>query len=382
MSTEVLDERARHVALDERARHVALVRAQAALIADASRPVRRLVLSPGAKLASSPRKRRHARRGTPPPPPAAKRHMPWKRRAIAGAALVVQCTLLGLALTLPEFQVRQVTVLGTHLITTSAVIAAAEVPEQSIFTINGALIQSRVQALPWVESAVVTTELPATVEISIVERAPMLRIRRDGTDTLVASDGATLPGIDATAAARSGIPVLIDDRAGSPQPINPVLVQLLSSISARFPSVFGCSVAAFLWGADDVVSIWTSTGWRAVLGHLDTEDALQALPSQIETLAALKGQLNFVKPNFGYIDVEAPADPVSGGSPGLPAEVTAALLPVAPSVQPPPAASAVPPPTAAATAAATPTPSVTPGAGPSSAVTLITPPASTQSPSP
>ena len=62
------------------------------------------------------------------------------------------------------------------------------------------------QALPWVDSALVTTELPATVEISVVERAPMLRIRRDGTDTLVASDGATLPGVDATAAARSGIP--------------------------------------------------------------------------------------------------------------------------------------------------------------------------------
>ena len=64
------------------------------------------------------------------------------------------------------------------------------------------------------------------------------------------------------------------------------------------------------------MSIWTSTGWRAVLGDLDTDVALQALPSQIETLAALKGQLSFVKPVFGYIDVEAPADPVSGGEPG------------------------------------------------------------------
>jgi cell division septal protein FtsQ len=260
------------------------------------------------------------------------------------------------------------------------VVAAAEVPEQSIFTINGAAIQGRVQALPWVASALVTTELPATVEISVVERAPMLRIRRDGADTLVASDGATLPGIDATAAARSGIPVLIDDRAGTPQPINPVLVQLLSSISQRFPSVFGCSVAAFLWGADDVVSIWTSSGWRAVLGDLDTDAALQALPAQVETLAALKGQLNFVKPSFGYIDVEAPADPVSGGSPGLPAEVTEALLAVAPSVQPPPAQSAVAPPTAPPTPRPTPTPSPSPSATPTPTITLISPPASTPSP--
>ncbi len=295
---------------------------------------------------------------------------------IAAAALTVQVGLLALALTLPGFQVRKVTVIGTHLLTTGAVVAAAQVPEQSIFTINGAAIQGRVQALPWVASALVTTELPATVEISVVERAPMLRIRRDGTDTLVASDGATLPGIDATAAARSGIPVLIDDRAGTPQPINPVLVQLLSSISQRFPSVFGCSVEAFLWGADDVVSIWTSSGWRAVLGDLDTDAALQALPAQVETLAALKGQLNFVKPNFGYIDVEAPADPVSGGSPGLPAEVTEALLPVAPAVQPPPAQSAVAPPTAPPTPRPTPTPSPSPSATPTPTITLISPPPS------
>jgi POTRA domain, FtsQ-type len=368
--------------LGDRARHVALIRAQAALIADSSRPLRRLVLSPGAKLMSSPRKRRHARRGPSPPPPVARRHTSWRRRLIAAAALTLQVGLLGLALTLPGFQVRQVTVVGTHLLTTGAVVAAAEVPEQSIFTINGAAIQGRVQSLPWVASAVVTTELPATVEISVVERAPMLRIRRDGSDTLVASDGAALPGIDATPAARSGIPVLIDDRAGSAQPIDPLLVQLLGSIATRFPAVFGCSVAAYLWGADDVVSLWTSTGWRAVLGHLDTEDAMRALPAQIETLAALKGQLNFVKPTFGYVDVEAPADPVSGGHPGLPAEVTAALLPVAPSLQPPPAVSAVAPPTAPPTPHPTPTPSPSPSVRPSSGITLITPPSSTPTASP
>jgi len=367
--------------LDERARHVALVRAQAALIADSSRPVRRLVISPGAKLAASPRKRRHARRRPQPPkPPVARRHTSWRRRLIAAGALTVQVGLLALALTLPGFQVRQVTVVGTHLITNGAVVAAAEVPEQSIFTINGAAIQSRVQALPWVASAVVTTELPATVEISVVERAPMLRIRRDGADTLVASDGATLPGVDATPAARIGIPVLIDDRAGSPQAVNPTLVQMLGSVAQRFPGVFGCSVAAFLWGADDVVSLWTSAGWRAVLGHLDTEDALAALPTQIETLAALKGQLNFVKPAFGYVDVEAAAYPVTGGAPELPAEVTEALMPVAPSVQPPQAASAVAPPTAPPTPRPTPSASPSASAGPTPGITLITPPAATPTP--
>jgi hypothetical protein len=368
--------------LDESARHVALMRAQAALIADSSRSVRRLVLTPGSKLTSSPRKRRHGRRGTPPPPPAAKRRTSWRRRVIAAGALTVQVGLLALALMLPGFQVHRVTVVGTHLLTTGAVVAAAKVPEESIFILNGAAIQSRVQALPWVASAVVTTELPATVEISVVERAPMLRIRRDGTDTLLASDGATLPGIDATPAARSGIPVLIDDRAGSPQAVSPVLVQLLSSIAQRFPGVFGCSVAAYLWGADDVVSLWTTSGWRAVLGHLDTQEAMATLPAQIETLAALKGRLSFVKPTFGYIDLEAAPYPVSGGHPGLPAEVSAALLPVAPAIQPPQAASSVAPPTAPPTPRPTPTPTPATSASPTSGIVLNTPPASTPTASP
>jgi cell division septal protein FtsQ len=363
--------------LDERARHVALVRAQASLIVDAARPVPRLVVRPGTRLQASSRKRRHARRPQQAPPPAARRSTSWRRRLIAIAALTVQVGLLALALTLPAFQVRRVMVAGTRLVTTSAVVAAARVPEESIFTINGAAIQSRVLALPWVASAVVTTQLPATVRINIVERAPVLRIRRDGADTLVAANGATLPGIDATPAARNGIPVLIDDRAGSPQPLNPQLVAMLGAIAQRFPAVFGCSVAAYLWGSDDVVSLWARTGWRAVLGPLDTELALEALPKQIETMAALKGKLDYARPAFGYLDIESPADPVSGGRPGLPAEVVAALLPVAPATQPPPAVSAVPPPTPQPTPTPSPSPSGSPTAG---AVTV--PSTSRPSPSP
>jgi hypothetical protein len=92
--------------------------------------------------------------------------------------------------------------------------------------------------------------------------------------------------------------------------------------------------------------------------------------------------LNFVDPTFGYIDVEAASDPVSGGRPGLPAEVLAALLPIAPSVQPPAADSSVAPPTAPPTARPTPTPSPTPSTTPTPSITLFSPPARTPTPSP
>jgi len=105
------------------------------------------------------------------------------------------------------------------------------------------------------------------------------------------------------------------------------LVQDLSVVAQRFPAIFGCGVAAYQWGVDDAVSIWTTTGWRAIVGHLDTQDDLQALPAQLASLASLRGQLNFAKPNFGYVDLENPAAPATGGAPGLPAEVVEAGTP-------------------------------------------------------
>ena len=67
-----------------------------------------------------------------------------------------------------------------------------------------------------------------------------------------------------------------------------------------------------------------------MLGHLDTADALAQVPAQLAALGALKGQLDFVHPKFGYIDVENAAGPAAAGTPGLPAEVLAANTPLPP----------------------------------------------------
>ena len=159
-------------------------------------------------------------------------------------------------------------------------------------------------------------------------------------------------------------------------PIDPVLVQLLGSVAQRFPAVFGCAVAPFLWGADDVVSLWATTGWRAVLGHLDTEDATRGAPGPDPALAALKGQLNFVKPTFGYIDRRGGRRSGHRRPPGLPAEVTAALPPVAPRSSRRRGVLGAPP-TAPPTPGPTPTSSPSASAAPTSGITLITPPATT-----
>jgi hypothetical protein len=118
-----------------------------------------------------------------------------------------------------------------------------------------------------------------------------------------------------------------------------------------------------------VLSAWSSTGWEAVFGALDSGDALAALPEQLAVLAALKGRLDFMHPSFGYVDLENPAAPAIGGKPGEPATVKSALAgSMLPST--PPAAIGTP----AAAASPTPATVATPTAGPSGSPTAAATP--------
>ena len=282
-------------------------------------------MPPGTRLRSSPRlrSRTRARPKAAPRPRAAS-----PRRVIAAAVLLVQLGLLVMALTLPAFKVHAVAISGTRLVSQGAVQDTAAVPPQSIFTIDADAIRARVRALPWVQEATVATELPGTVRIAVTERTPAVRVRRASSDTFVADNGATMNATSDSQALWLKTPVLLDDRAGSALPLDPGLLRILAITAQRFPAVFGCSVAAYQWGVDDVFSIWTNTGWKLVLGHLDTADAVAQVPAQLAALGALRGQLDLAHPTFGYIDVENPAAPAASGTPGLPAEVTAAKDPL------------------------------------------------------
>ena len=356
--------RATTAVLDDREQRHATARAQAAAIVDSPRRPRRFDAARDRRLRRSPRRRSHARG-----PARVKPRVRWTRarRLIAAAVLLIQIALLGLALLLPAFQVRGVSISGTRLLSAPDLVAAADVPHQSIFTVDANAIRQRLLALPWLRDATVSTELPATVRIAVVERAPALRVRRDGVDMFVAGNGAVAPASGAFEQAWSSTPVLLDDRAGSSQPIAAQLVQDLSLVAQRFPAIFGCGVAAYQWGVDDAVSIWSTTGWRAIVGHLDTHDDLSALPAQLASLSTLRGQLNFAKPTFGYVDLENPAAPAIGGTAGLPPEVLQAGTPA-------PAAGPPSPPATAGVPLPTPKPSPSPSPSPS--------PGTTQTPSP
>lgn len=371
MTTAVLDER------DQRRAHA---RAEALCILDTPRRARRFDAAPGARLRPSERARAHAR---PTPAPSDRRHRPAVRRLVAAALLLLQIALLVLALTLPMFQVKGAQITGLHLLRTPDMLTAAAVPRQSVFTLDTQAIQRRLDALPWVESATVTTGLPASVHIAVTERPVALRIRRGGVDMLLAANGATMPVTQTAFATTVAAPPLLDGRAGSQQPLSPTLIQDLATIAQHFPAVFGCKVAAYQWGVDDILSLWTSAGWKVVLGHLDTQDALAALPGQLAALADLRGSVDMLHPAFGYIDLEDPSAPAVGGAPGLPADVQAAVLAETAPTGAPGAAGVTPPnPLPAPTPKPTPTPRATPQPSPSAAASPAAGPPVSATPAP
>ncbi|HWG63985.1 MAG TPA: FtsQ-type POTRA domain-containing protein [Streptosporangiaceae bacterium] len=75
------------------------------------------------------------------------------------------------------FVVRTVQVTGTHLVTPSAVIAAADVPPGTpMIRVNGAAVAQRVEQIRQVQSATVTRNWPGTVVIAVRERTPALAV--------------------------------------------------------------------------------------------------------------------------------------------------------------------------------------------------------------
>lgn len=342
--------------LDEKQQRRARHRAAAASIVDAPRKAERFPLPEGG-LRPSSRRRSHVPHALLS---ALKERIERSHHRVAQGVLVVECVVLVSLLFLPAFRAHTVTITGNRLLTRDAVLAAAQIPDRSIFTVDGDAIRNRLTAVPWISNATVVTQLPSTVRITITEKAPLLRVLRQGRDYLVTDSGATIDSSAIDQSAATKIPLLIDDRpspANGP-PLSPSLVALLQSAALRFPPVLGCSVAAYQWQSDGLFAIWAQPGWKAIIGHLDTTEQIAGIPGQLAALASLKGQVDFAHPEFGYIDLENAEAPAVGGTPGLPDEISAALAKRVPVRTPDPtAAPATAQPTPAPTAApATPTP--------------------------
>jgi hypothetical protein len=306
---------------DLETRHRVRARAVATAIADRASTARRFEVPPELELRGTVRQRRGS-----PQLPAPARERPEHRRWVMALVLLAELGVLAAALWAPIFRVTSVSVTGTRLLSAADVVRVADV-SRSIFTVNGDAVAARVHAIPWVESVTVTTTLPASVRIAVREWTPMARIIRGGAEYALAAQGASLRLTPAEAASLYTVPLLLDLRPASIRTaVSPQLIDVLGSAATHFPSVFKVRVVAYEWDASGTFSLWTSAGWQAVLGDISLPGAIGAIPGQLTALSVLRSALNFTHPTFGYVDLEDPATPSVGGTPGLPSQVSAALL--------------------------------------------------------
>ena len=150
--------------------------------------------------------------------------IPWRTRFFALAGVAVIAGVAWLLLGDRVFVVRSVTVTGTHLVSTSQVIAAADVPLGTpLSRVNAGAVTRRVETIRQVASATVTVDWPDHVAIAVTERVPVMAVRMaDGGYDLVDPSGViVLPGDGQARRAAAVHHVAVGRRAARATPGSP-----------------------------------------------------------------------------------------------------------------------------------------------------------------
>ena len=91
----------------------------------------------------------------------------------------------------PYFELRELEVEGTQLLSPASVLEYAGIPERiNIFEINDEVVVERLEAQPWISKARLSRELPGRLVIRIHERKPLVRISRGSSYLLADAEAA------------------------------------------------------------------------------------------------------------------------------------------------------------------------------------------------
>ena len=221
-----------------------------------------------------------------------------QRRIIAVVAVgAVAVTLAAWAFTYtPVFHAHQIRVLGAQTLRPDAVRELAGVDgSTNVVHLDTEAVVGRLLADPWIASASVQRDLPATLVLRIVERRPVARITAMGATTILASDGSVLPAGGAPVDlpemhAALGAPDDAQRRAAAAllSALDPVVTHRLDSVTV---------------GQDGVVTLTLRDGVTVDAGMAGDEQA---------KADALRGILRWAATGSRHleaVDISAPAAP-------------------------------------------------------------------------
>jgi cell division protein FtsQ len=189
------------------------------------------------------------------PPGRARRRIPWRTRFFALAGVAAVALVAWLLLGNRVFVVRSVTVTGTQLVSTSQVIAAADVPLGTpLSRVDAGAVTRRVETIRQVSSATVTLDWPDHVAIAVTERVPVMAVRMaNGSYDLVDPSGVIVRSATAKPA---GLPLFSTPLSGAALRADPgvaavsaVLAELAPSLARTVSSVSVAQVPTGSGGA-------------------------------------------------------------------------------------------------------------------------------------
>lgn len=180
------------------------------------------------------------------------------------AAVVVFLALVALLWGItysPLFALRHVEVVGNVTLTSSDVRALADLEDgANVFHIDARGVEQAIEQDPWVASAAVERDLPTTIVVRVVERAP---VARAGT-RVFAADGTVLPGASA--------PGLPEIRTDFP-PLDHVDVRAATAAAGAMAPVVRERVDVILLEPDGDLLLHLRDGATIVYGRPGQDDA-------------------------------------------------------------------------------------------------------------
>jgi cell division protein FtsQ len=201
-----------------------------------------------------------------------------KRRGLLIAALVV-VVLAAFGTWLIAFSsafgVGTVQVHGTHELTAAQVRTAADIADGTpLVRVDTADITRRVERLPDVASAQVSTSFPSTVSIEVVERQAVAYVRSHGQVMLVDRTGARYRSIGSTPA---GLPRLVLASGAASAPSRAAV----ATVAASLPAVLRQRVASIQAQDPDAITLVLRGGtivrWGSASRNAEKAQILPAL---------------------------------------------------------------------------------------------------------
>ncbi len=209
------------------------------------------------------------------------RRLRWRRIGIAMGGIAVIVALIALYLS-PLLRVQKVEVVGVTTVNAGEVASLAALEGDSMFRLDTASVEDRIEYLPMVRSVEFERRWPQSVRIKVTERTPW-GFWQVGTDQYVIDEeGVVLPAV----LPAEGAPVIVDlsnpVRLVPGDHVDADAVLLTRNLLQRVPEALSMNVASLEYSPDKGLTLTTDARYRVVIGDSQNMDYKLAVWQAIE----------------------------------------------------------------------------------------------------